>query len=340
MNRTEINELGEFGIINKINSKFKNTRKSTVLGIGDDAAAVSPSNNIVLLSSDMLIEGIHFDLSYMPLKHLGYKSVIINLSDIYSMNCNPKQIILNIAISNKFSVEAIEEFYEGVKYACEEHGVDLIGGDTTSSLSGLTISCTAIGYSDYENISKRDGAISEDIICVSGDLGRAYIGLLILQREKKNFLNNPENQPSLLNYKNLVEKQLRPKARKDIIEFFHLNKIKPNSMIDISDGLSSELFHLSNSSNLGFKIFEEKLPINKDIISTSKELKINYLDAVLNGGEEYELLFSLPISTFEKLKLDGIEITPLGHFTKNNKKILVLKNGKEVNMDSKGWDHF
>ena len=179
MNRTEINELGEFGIINKINSKFKNTRKSTVLGIGDDAAAVSPSNNIVLLSSDMLIEGIHFDLSYMPLKHLGYKSVIVNLSDIYSMNCNPKQIILNIAISNKFSVEAIEEFYEGVKYACEEHGVDLIGGDTTSSLSGLTISCTAIGYSDDENISKRDGAISEDIICVSGDLGRAYIGLLL-----------------------------------------------------------------------------------------------------------------------------------------------------------------
>ena len=187
MNRTEINELGEFGIINNINSKFKNTRKSTLLGIGDDAAAVSPSNNIVLLSSDMLIEGIHFDLSYMPLKHLGYKSVIVNLSDIYSMNCNPKQIILNIAISNKFSVEAIEEFYEGVKYACEEYGVDLIGGDTTSSLSGLTISCTAIGYSDDENISKRDGAISEDIICVSGDLGRAYIGLLILQREKKNF---------------------------------------------------------------------------------------------------------------------------------------------------------
>ena len=339
MNRTEINELGEFGIINKINSKFKNTRKSTVLGIGDDAAAVSPSNNIVLLSSDMLIEGIHFDLSYMPLKHLGYKSVIVNLSDIYSMNCNPKQIILNIAISNKFSVEAIEEFYEGVKYACEEHGVDLIGGDTTSSLSGLTISCTAIGYSDDENISKRDGAISEDIICVSGDLGRAYIGLLILQREKKNFLNNPENQPSLSNYKNLVEKQLRPKARKDIIEFFHLNKIKPNSMIDISDGLSSELFHLSNSSNLGFKIFEEKLPIHKDIISTSKELKINYLDAVLNGGEEYELLFSLPISTFEKLKLDGIEITPLGHFTESNKKILVLKNGKEINMDSNSKEY-
>ncbi len=340
MNRTEINELGEFGIIKKIKSKFKKTRKSTILGIGDDSAAVSPSNSLVLLSSDMLIEGIHFDLSYTPLKHLGYKSVIINLSDIYSMNCYPKQIILNIAISNKFSVEAIDEFYEGVKYACEEHKVDLIGGDTTSSLSGLTISCTAIGYSEEDDISKRDEAISEDLICVSGDLGRAYVGLLILQREKNNFLKNPKFQPSLSKYKNLVEKQLRPKARKDIIEFFNSNKIKPNSMIDISDGLSSELFHISNSSNLGFKIFEEKLPISDEVISTSEELNIKYLDAALNGGEEYELLFSLPISVYEKLKLDGIEITPLGHFTESNKKVLVLKDGKEINMESKGWNHF
>jgi len=340
VNRTEINELGEFGIIKKIKSKFKKTRKSTILGIGDDSAAVSPSNSLVLLSSDMLIEGIHFDLSYTPLKHLGYKSVIINLSDIYSMNCYPKQIILNIAISNKFSVEAIDEFYEGVKYACEEHKVDLIGGDTTSSLSGLTISCTAIGYSEEDDISKRDEAISEDLICVSGDLGRAYVGLLILQREKNNFLKNPKFQPSLSKYKNLVEKQLRPKARKDIIEFFNSNKIKPNSMIDISDGLSSELFHISNSSNLGFKIFEEKLPISDEVISTSEELNIKYLDAALNGGEEYELLFSLPISVYEKLKLDGIEITPLGHFTESNKKVLVLKDGKEINMESKGWNHF
>ncbi len=340
MNRTEINELGEFGIIKKIKSKFKKTRKSTILGIGDDSAAVSPSNSLVLLSSDMLIEGIHFDLSYTPLKHLGYKSVIINLSDIYSMNCYPKQIILNIAISNKFSVEAIDEFYEGVKYACEEHKVDLIGGDTTSSLSGLTISCTAIGYSEEDDISKRDEAISEDLICVSGDLGRAYVGLLILQREKNNFLKNPKFQPSLSKYKNLVEKQLRPKARKDIIEFFNSNKIKPNSMIDISDGLSSELFHISNSSNLGFKIFEEKLPISDEVISISEELNIKYLDAALNGGEEYELLFSLPISVYEKLKLDGIEITPLGHFTESNKKVLVLKDGKEINMESKGWNHF
>lgn len=340
MNRTEINELGEFGIIKKIKSKFKKTRKSTILGIGDDSAAVYPSNSLVLLSSDMLIEGIHFDLSYTPLKHLGYKSVIINLSDIYSMNCHPKQIILNIAISNKFSVEAIDEFYEGVKYACEEHKVDLIGGDTTSSLSGLTISCTAIGYSEEDDISKRDEAISEDLICVSGDLGRAYLGLLILQREKNNFLKNPKFQPSLSKYKNLVEKQLRPKARKDIIEFFNSNKIKPNSMIDISDGLSSELFHISNSSNLGFKIFEEKLPISDEVISTSEELNIKYLDAALNGGEEYELLFSFPISVYEKLKLDGIEITPLGHFTESNKKVLVLKDGKEINMESKGWNHF
>lgn len=340
MNRTEINELGEFGIINKIDSKFKNKRKSTILGIGDDAAAISTDKDLVIISSDMLVEGIHFDLSYTPLKHLGYKSVIVNLSDIYSMNSYPSQIILNIALSSKFSIEAIDEFYEGVKYACEEHNIDLIGGDTTSSLSGLTVSCTAIGYSNNDKISKRDEALSEDIICVSGDLGRAYLGLLILEREKKLFIDNPHNQPILSNYKDLVEKQLRPKARKDIIDFFDSNNIKPNSMIDISDGLSSELFHLANSSKLGFKIFEEKLPIYKDVISTSNELKIKYLDSVLKGGEEYELLFSLPISSFEKLKLENIDITPLGHFTENKKKILVLKNGQEINMESEGWNHF
>ena len=340
MNRTEINKLGEFGIINKIDSKFNRKRKSTVIGIGDDAAAVSSDKDLVLLSSDMLVEGVHFDLSYTPLKHLGYKSVIVNLSDIYSMNSYPKQIILNIALSNKFSIEAIDEFYEGVKYACDEHNIDLIGGDTTSSLSGLTISCTSIGYCNNNKISKRDGALSEDIICISGDLGRAYLGLLILQREKSNFLNNPQNQPILSDYKDLVEKQLRPKARKDIIDFFDLNNIKPNSMIDISDGLSSELFHIANSSKLGFKIFEEKLPIHKDVIATSKELNVEFLDSVLNGGEEYELLFSLPINSFEKLKLENIDITPLGHFTQNKKKILVLNNGKEINMEAEGWNHF
>lgn len=340
MNRTEINKLGEFGIINKIDSKFNRKRKSTVIGIGDDAAAVSSDKDLVLLSSDMLVEGVHFDLSYTPLKHLGYKSVIVNLSDIYSMNSYPKQIILNIALSNKFSIEAIDEFYEGVKYACDEHNIDLIGGDTTSSLSGLTISCTSIGYCNNNKISKRDGALSEDIICISGDLGRAYLGLLILQREKSNFLNNPQNQPILSDYKDLVEKQLRPKARKDIIDFFDLNNIKPNSMIDISDGLSSELFHIANSSKLGFKIFEEKLPIHKDVIATSKELNVEFLDSVLNGGEEYELLFSLPINSFEKLKIENIDITPLGHFTQNKKKILVLNNGKEINMEAEGWNHF
>lgn len=340
MNRTEINELGEFGIIDKIKSNFKKNKSSTVISIGDDAAAIRSGKDLVLLSSDMLIEKIHFDLSYTPLKHLGYKSVIVNLSDIYSMNALPSQIILNIAISNKFSVEAIDEFYDGVKFACEEHKIDLIGGDTTSSLSGLTISCTAVGYCDNDNISKRDGALSEDLICISGDLGRAYLGLLILQREKKNFLKDPSNQPSLSKYKDLVEKQLRPKARKDIIDFFNLNNIKPNSMIDISDGLSSELFHIANASKLGFKIFEEKLPIHKDVLSSSKELGVNYLDAVLNGGEEYELLFSLPISDFDKLKLEGIDITPLGHFTENKKRILVSKNGQEINMESEGWNHF
>tara|TARA_Y100001933_G_scaffold264725_1_gene332066 strand:+ start:541 stop:1563 length:1023 start_codon:yes stop_codon:yes gene_type:complete len=340
MKRTEISELGEFGIINQINSKFKNSKSSTVMGIGDDAAVTSTNKELILSSSDMLIEGIHFDLSYTPLKHLGYKLVMVNLSDILSMNCYPSQILVNIAISNKFSVEAVDELYEGIKFACDEYEIDLIGGDTTSSLSGLIISCTAIGYTDKGKVSYRQNARADDIICVSGDLGRAYLGLLILQREKKNFIKDPNNQPDLSNYKNLVEKQLRPKARKDIIDFFRSNDIIPNCMIDISDGLSSELQHISNSSNLGFKIFEDKLPIKDDVLSVSKELDINYLDAVLNGGEEYELLFSIPVDKFESVNFDKIDISPLGHFTNDKRKVLVEKSGKNREIKSKGWDHF
>ncbi len=340
MSRTEINELGEFGLINMINSQFKNSRKSTILGIGDDAAVISPDKELVLISSDMLIEGIHFDLSYSPLKHIGYKSVIVNLSDIYSMNAYPKQILINIAISNKFSLEAINEFYEGVEFACNEHSIDLVGGDTTSSTSGLIISCTVVGYQDKRLVSLRKNAKSEDIICISGDLGKAYTGLLVLQREKNNFLKNPKQQPLLDPYKALIESQLRPKARKDIIDFFKLNKIIPNSMIDISDGLSSDINHLSDSSKLGFKIFEEKIPVRKEVIETSKELNVNYLDSILNGGEEYELIFSLPLDIYENLNFNGIDITPIGHFTESEKKILVLKNGTEVNLNSKGWNHF
>ena len=340
MKRTEINELGEFGIINRINSKFRKNQKTTILGIGDDAAITNTDKELILTSSDMLIEGIHFDLSYTPLKHLGYKLVMVNLSDIFSMNCYPNHILINLAISNKFSVEAIDEIYDGIKYACDEYNIDLVGGDTSSSISGLIMSCTVIGYGDKKQISYRDKAKADDIICVSGNLGRAYLGLLVLQREKNKFIDDPKNQPDLSKYKKVIEKQLRPKARKDIIDFFNSNKIIPNSMIDISDGLSSELLHISNSSDLGFKIFEEKLPIESEIYSLSKELNIDYMEAVLSGGEEYELLFSMPLDKFENLNLDKIDITPIGHFTKNKKRILVQKDGKNIDLNTKGWVHF
>lgn len=340
MNTTDLNKIGEFGIVDFINSKFKNTRSSSIVGIGDDAAIINSNKENLIISSDMLIEGVHFDLSYTPLKHLGYKSVVVNLSDIYAMNSYPTQILLNIALSSKFSMEAIEEFYDGVKYACDDYKIDLVGGDTTSSSSGLIISGTALGYNSKDNIVTRDNAKPDDIICVSGDLGRAYVGLLVLQREKENFIKNPKIQPSLDNYKKLVEKQLRPNARKDIIDFFYKNNIKPNSMIDISDGLSSELIHLSKSSGLGFKIYEEKLPMSLDVISTMNEFNLKPISAVLDGGEEYELLFSIPIKIFEKLNSLDIDITPIGHFTKQKKNLFILKNNQEIDIKSQGWNHF
>ncbi len=340
MNTTDLNKIGEFGIVDFINSKFKNKRNSSIFGIGDDAAIIKSNKENIVISSDMLIEGVHFDLSYTPLKHLGYKAVVVNLSDIYAMNSYPTQILLNIALSSKFSMEAIEEFYDGVKYACDDYKIDLVGGDTTSSTSGLIISGTALGYNSKDNIVTRDNAKPDDIICVSGDLGRAYVGLLVLQREKVNFIKNPKIQPSLDNYKKLVEKQLRPNARKDIIDFFYKNDIKPNSMIDISDGLSSELIHLSKSSGLGFKIYEEKLPISLEVTSTMNEFNLKPISAVLDGGEEYELLFSLPIKIYEKLNLLDIDITPIGHFTKQKKNSFILKNNQEIDIKSQGWNHF
>ena len=336
----DIKELGEFGLINKISSKFKNKRKSTILGIGDDSAILNSDKKLILLSSDMLVEGIHFDLSFTPIKHLGYKSVVVNLSDIYSMNAEPKQILINMAISSKFSVEAIEEFYAGVSIACDEYSVDLVGGDTTSSVSGLIISCSVVGYAKKKSIVRRDGAKSNDIICVTGDLGRSFLGLKILQREKINFIKNPKMQPSLNQYKSIIEKQLRPKARKDIFEFFKDEKIKPNCMIDISDGLSSELLHLTRNSEFGFKIFEDKLPIDNSCDKISKEFKMDKVSCALNGGEEYELLFSLNPLDYEKIKNRNIDISPIGFFTKIKKKVLVLNDENEIDLNSDGWSHF
>ena len=334
----DIYQLGEFGLINEIKKKFPCKNDSSFIGIGDDAGVINFRGKDTVVSSDMLIEGVHFDLTYFPIKHLGYKSVIVNLSDIYSMNAIPSQIILNIAVSSKFRSDAILEFYEGVKIACDEYNIDLLGGDTSSSISGMTISCTALGSIEEKKIVRRNGAKANDVICVSGDLGRSYVGLRILQREKSNFIKDPKNQPNLEKYKNIIEKQLRPKARGDIIDHFLKNDVIPNSMIDISDGLSSDLMHLSDSSNLGFKIFEEKLPISNDVMTTAIELEIDYLSSVLNGGEEYELLFSLSPEDFKKIENESL--IPIGFFTNNSKKILVSSDGSEDELKSFGWKHF
>ena len=336
----DIYQLGEFGLIDEIKKKFPCREKSSLLGIGDDAAIINFNSKLTVVSSDMLIEGIHFDLSYFPLKHLGYKSVIVNLSDIYSMNANPSQILLNIALSSKFRSDAIHEFYEGVKIACDEYNIDLVGGDTSSSVSGMTISCTAIGSVDKKNITRRDGAKPNDIICVSGDLGRSYIGLMILQREKSNFIKNPKSQPELENYKDLIEKQLRPKARNDIIKYLSEHNVKPNSMIDVSDGISSDLVHISQSSNLGFKVFEDKLPISKEVKKISKELNLDYISSALNGGEEYEILFSLSPEDFNKIDKKVSDISPIGFFTNNKDKTIVGRDGSEDELKSYGWKHF
>ena len=336
----KIEEIGEFGLINRINSKFNSNRKSTIIGIGDDSAIIDHSKSLTLITSDMLIEGVHFDLSFFPLKHLGYKSVVVNLSDIFAMNGCPDQIILNIGISSKFSLKAIDEFYDGIKIACDEYSVDLVGGDTTSSITGMVISCTAIGTVLQKNISLRSGATENDVLCVSGDLGRSFLGLKILQREKRVFLNNPEMQPKLNSYKNIIEKQLRPVARVDIINILKENKIIPSSMIDISDGLASEILHLSEASNLGVKIFEEKLPILEETKLVAKEFDLNFSNCALNGGEEYELLFSITPNEYELIKKNNIDIKPIGYFTKDKSKKIVLSNNKEDELKSFGWKHF
>ena len=336
----KIEEIGEFGLIDRIDSKFNSNRKSTIIGIGDDSAIIDNSKSLTLITSDMLIEGIHFDLSFFPLKHLGYKSVVVNLSDIYSMNGCPNQIILNIGISSKFSLKAIDEFYDGIKIACDEYFVDLVGGDTTSSITGMVISCTAIGTVLKKNISLRSGAKEHDVLCVSGDLGRSFLGLKILQREKRVFLNNPEMQPKLNSYKNIIEKQLRPVARVDIINILKEYKIIPSSMIDISDGLASEILHLSEASNLGATIFEEKLPILEETKLVAKEFGLNFSNCALNGGEEYELLFSITPNEYELIKKNNIDIKPIGYFTKDKSKKIVLSNGKEDELKSFGWKHF
>jgi thiamine-monophosphate kinase len=339
-NRTEISSLGEFGLIEHLTKNIELQNASSIVGVGDDAAVIDHFGKQTVITSDMLVEGVHFDLMYTPLKHLGYKSVIVNLSDIYAMNATPTQIILNIAISNRFSLEALDEFYTGVYAACEKYGVDLIGGDTSSSQKGFIISVTAIGEVTPDKYVKRNTAKQGDLVCVSGDLGGAYIGLLFLEREKKIYLENPNIQPDLESESYVIGRLLKPEARKDIVEFFEKEKITPHSMMDVSDGLSSEILHISNQSDLGCVIYEERLPIADDMKNAAYKFQIDPTACALSGGEDYELLFTVDQNDHDKIKLNG-DISVIGYMTEREKGTNIITKGESTYpITAQGWNAF
>lgn len=339
--RTELEELGEFGLINQLTKKFENKNNSTQLGIGDDAAVIKIDDKYsTLVSTDMLIEGVHFNLMYTPLKHLGYKAVVVNLSDIYAMNATPEQITVSIAVSNRFPLEALEELYEGIKIACDTYNVDLIGGDTTSSLSGLTISITAIGKAETDKIVYRSGAKENDLVVVTGDLGGAYMGLQLLEREKSVFNANPSIQPDLDGHDYIVGRQLKPEARKDVIQFLKELEVQPTSMIDISDGLASEIMHICKSSEAGCHIYDEKLPIDAKTSMTAIDFNLDPNTCALNGGEDYELLFTVSQDDFDKIK-GNPHMSIIGHITNQQDGIYYIdKNGSAIELRAQGWNHF
>ena len=340
MNRTEITELGEFGLIDHLTKNFEIQNVSTIVSIGDDAAVIDHFGKQTVISTDMLVEGIHFDLMYTPLKHLGYKSVVVNLSDIYAMNATPTQITMNIAFSNRFSLEALDDFYEGVYAACEKYNVDLIGGDTSSSQKGFIISVTAIGEIVADKIVKRSGAKKGDLICVSGDLGGAFLGLTLLEREKQIYLENPEIQPDLEQQEYIVGRMLKPEARKDIIEFFEQNNILPTSMMDVSDGLSSEVLHLCKQSNVGCMLYEDKVPVNDDAKQYAYKLELDPTACALSGGEDYELVFTLPQSEYDKLVLNE-QISVIGYITAIEEGVhITTKGGNTHKLTAQGWNAF
>lgn len=337
--RTPVEELGEFGLIDHITQNLEIKNDSTVLGIGDDAAIIQ-HNDATVVTTDMLVEGVHFDLSYVPLKHLGYKAVVVNLSDVYAMNAVAKQITVSIAISNRFPVEAVQELYEGVKLACKIYGVDLVGGDTTASTSGLIISVTAMGEQKKEDVIKRSGVRDGDLLVVSGDLGAAYMGLQILEREKAVFRENPQNQPDIESYSYLLERQLKPEARKDIPELLRKLEVKPTAMIDLSDGLSSEIIHLCKSSDVGMTIYEEKIPLDPTVISACEEFNLDSTTIALSGGEDYELLFTIPQNDYEKIK-GNPNFSIIGHASPaSNGMHLVTRGGEQVAIKAMGWNSF
>ena len=333
-----ISELGEFGLINHLTKDIKIKNKSTLKGVGDDAAVLDYKNKKIVVTTDLLVEGIHFDLTYTPLKHLGYKAAVVNFSDVYAMNAQPKQITVAIALSSKFSLEAVEELYSGIHLACENYDVDFVGGDTSSSITGLTLSITAIGECDNDNVVYRDTAKVNDIICVSGDLGGAYMGLQLLEREKQVFKIDPNFQPDFAKYDYILERQLKPEARKDIIKLLKDNSIKPTSMIDISDGLSSDILHICKNSKVGCLIYEEKIPLNQQTIDMAHELNINPAVCALNGGEDYELLFTASLNDYETIKILS-NISVIGHITDESEgKNLVTADNKHIPLTAQGWN--
>ena len=335
---TNLAELGEFGLIKHLTQHIELFQPSTIKGVGDDAAVINNEDLQTVISTDILIEGVHFDLTYVPLRHLGYKSVIVNLSDVYAMNAHPKQILVSIALSNRFKLEAIEELYSGMLAACKKYKVDLVGGDTTSSLSGLVISITAIGGVKKEDITYRNGAKETNLLCVSGDLGGAYMGLQILEREKSVFKENPKLQPDLEGKDYLLERQLKPEARKEIIETLNSLGIKPTAMIDVSDGLSSEILHLCSQSDVGVELYEEKIPIDSLTYETAREFNLDPTLCSLSGGEDYELLFTVDINEYEKLK-NSMDITIIGHITDKAKGCnMISKSGTVHELKAQGWN--
>lgn len=337
-NRTSLGQLGEFGLINHLTNRFSINNKSTLKGIGDDAAVLDFKTKKAVVSTDLLVEGVHFDLSYMPLKHLGYKAVVVNVSDICAMNAVPTQITVSIAVSNRFPLEAIEELYEGIRLACSVYNLDLIGGDTTSSTTGLLMSITAIGEAKKEEIIYRSGARESDLLVVTGDIGAAYMGLQVLEREKQVYLVNPQNQPDLEDYSYIIERQLKPEARTDIRELLKKLNVEPTSMIDISDGISSEIMHICKASNVGCNLFEEKLPLDPQFINVCEEFNLDSTTIAINGGEDYELLFTIPINDFDKIK-GNPNLTVIGHMTAENEGIhLITRENTKLQLKARGWN--
>jgi thiamine-monophosphate kinase len=336
--RTSLSQLGEFGLIEHLTKNFSITHESTLTSIGDDAAVLDFGDKKAVISTDLLVEGVHFDLAYMPLKHLGYKAVVANVSDICAMNATPKQITVSIAVSNRFPLEALEELFEGIALASKIYNVDVIGGDTTSSQKGLIISITAIGEANLEDIVYRNGAKVTDLLVVSGDIGAAYMGLQVLEREKQVFQVNPNNQPVLDDYTYLIERQLKPEARNDVKELLEKLEIKPTAMIDISDGLSSEILHLCKQSNVGCNLYEEKIPVDPQLINVCEEFNLDITTIALSGGEDYELLFTIAMEDFDKIK-GNPNFTIIGHMVDAQEgNHLITRANTKIELKARGWN--